>query len=67
MPLYVVLGNFTQKRMRTIKNLPEGLKESRKVFGSYRVKSKELVFTLGRYDVLGIFEVPNEQASRRLF
>jgi uncharacterized protein with GYD domain len=62
MPLYVVLGNFTQKRMETIKDLPEGLKESRKVFESYGVKAKELVFTLGRYDVVGVFEAPNEEA-----
>ena len=32
MPIYIVLGNWTQKRMDTIKNLPESIKESRKVF-----------------------------------
>jgi uncharacterized protein with GYD domain len=62
MPIYVVLGNFTQKRMDTIKNLPEGIKESREVFGSFGVKARELVFTLGRYDVVGIFEAPDEEA-----
>ena len=62
MPIYVVLGNFTQKRMETIKGLPEGLKESRKVFGTFGVIAKELVFTLGRYDVIGIFEAPNKEA-----
>lgn len=61
MPIYVVLGNFTQKRMETIKNLPEGLKESQKVFGSFGVKTKELVFTMGRYDVIGVFEASNEE------
>ena len=62
MPLYVVLGNFTQKRIETIKNLPEGITESRKVFESFGVKIKQLVFTMGRYDVVGIFEAPNEEA-----
>ena len=62
MPIYVVLGNFTQKRMETIKDLPEGLKESRKVFESFGVRAKELVFTLGRYDVIGVFEAPDEEA-----
>ena len=42
MPIYVVLGNFTQKRIETIKNLPEGLKESKKVFESFGVKMKTL-------------------------
>ena len=62
MPIYVVLGNFTQKRIETIKNLPEGIKDATKVFKSFGVKVKELVFTLGRYDVVAIFEAPNEEA-----
>lgn len=62
MPIYAVLGNFTQKRIETIKNLPEGIKESKKVFESFGVKIIELVFTLGRYDVVGIVEAPNEEA-----
>ena len=62
MPIYVVLGNFTQKRMETIKNLPDGIKEATKVFKSHGAKIKELVFTMGRYDVVAIFEAPNEEA-----
>ncbi len=62
MPIYVVLGNWTQKRMETIKNLPEGIKESRKVFESFGVKVMALYFTLGRYDVVAIGEAPNEEA-----
>jgi uncharacterized protein with GYD domain len=62
MPLYVVLGNFTQKRIETIKKLPEGVKDATNVFKSHGVKIKELVFTLGRYDVVAIFEAPNEEA-----
>jgi len=62
MPIYVVLGNFTQKRIETIKNLPEGVKEATKVFKSFGVKLKELVFTMGRYDLVAIFEAPNEEA-----
>jgi uncharacterized protein with GYD domain len=62
MPIYVVLGNWTQKRMETIKNLPEGIKESRKVFESFGVKVLALYFTLGRYDVVAIGEAPNEEA-----
>jgi len=58
MPIYVILGNFTQKRIETIKNLPE----SQEVFKSFNVDMKTLVFTLGRYDVVGIAEAPNEEA-----
>jgi uncharacterized protein with GYD domain len=62
MPIYVVLGNFTQKRIETIKNLPEGLKEATIIFKSFGVKILQLVFTMGRYDVVAISEAPNEEA-----
>jgi uncharacterized protein with GYD domain len=67
MPHFVILGKFTQKRMETIKALPENLKEAMNVFKSYGVKPKALVFTMGRYDVVGIFEAPNaESVSKAL-
>ena len=62
MPIYVVLGNFTQKRMETIKQLPEGVKEATELFKSYGVKINQLVFTMGRYDMVAIGEAPNEEA-----
>lgn len=65
MPLYVLLGNFTQKRLETIKNLPEGINESKKVFKSFGVKIINLVFTMGRYDVIAIGEAPNEEAMTK--
>jgi uncharacterized protein with GYD domain len=62
MPQFVILGNFTQKRMETIKALPENLKEVKEVFKSYGTKMNAFVFTLGRYDFVGIFEAPNAEA-----
>jgi uncharacterized protein with GYD domain len=59
-PIYVVLGNFTEKRMKTIKDFPAGLKESQEVFKAHGVKIHQIVFTMGRYDVIGIFEAPSE-------
>ncbi len=61
MPHFVILGNFTQKRMETIKALPTNLKEAKEVFKSYRVKMNAFVFTMGRYDFVGIFEAPNAE------
>ena len=65
MPLYIILGKFTQKRMEAIKNLPESIGESKKVFGSFGVKIKELFFTMGSYDVVGIAEAPDEEAMSK--
>jgi uncharacterized protein with GYD domain len=62
MTLFVMLGNFTQKRIETIKDLQASIKESAEVFESYGVKIIKLVFTMGRYDVIGIVEAPDEEA-----
>lgn len=62
MPHFVILGNFTQKRIETIKGLPESLKEGINVFKSFGVKINTLVFTMGRYDMVAIGEAPNAEA-----
>ncbi len=62
MTQFVILGNFTQKRIETIKELQASIKESQEVFGSFGVKITKLVFTMGRYDVVGIAEAPDEEA-----
>jgi uncharacterized protein with GYD domain len=53
---------WTQKRIETIKDLPESITKSAEVFKSYGVEVKQLVFTMGRYDVIGVFEAPDAEA-----
>ena len=67
MQTYVILGNFTQKRMETIKGLPESLKEGPKLIASFGVKIKELAFTMGRYDLVAIVEAPDAEAVSKAF
>ena len=62
MPVYVILGNWTQKRIEKIKDLPEQIKAGTNVFKSYGVKIKELVFTMGRFDVVAICEAPDAES-----
>jgi len=62
MPTFVVLGNFTQKRMETIKTIPESIKEGKELFESFGVKIRELIFTLGRYDLVAIGEAPDAES-----
>jgi len=62
---YVILGNFTQKRVETIKELESAIKESAKVFESFGVKITKMVFTMGRYDVVGIATAPDEEAMAK--
>ncbi len=67
MPLFVILGNFTQKRMETIKDLPESLKEGPSLIASFGVKIKQLAFTMGRYDLVAIVEAPDAEAVSKAF
>ena len=62
MPLFVVLGNWTQKRMETIKTLPEHIKAGMKVFESFGVTIKTIVFTMGRYDLVAVGEAPDAES-----
>lgn len=62
---FVILGNFTQKRIETIKDIGASIKESQAVFESYGVKITKMVFTMGRYDVVGIAEAPDEEAMTK--
>jgi len=64
---FVILGNFTQKRMETIKGLPESLKEGPGLIESFGVKIRQLVFTLGRYDLVAIVEAPDADAVAKAF
>ena len=65
MPLYIVLGKFTQKRVETIENLQDSIEESREVFEAFGVEIKDLFFTMGGYDVVGVGEAPDAEAMSK--
>ncbi|UCH32106.1 MAG: GYD domain-containing protein [Candidatus Bathyarchaeota archaeon] len=62
MPIFVILGKWTQKGLATLKNFSENLKAGTNVFESHGVKIKEFVGTMGRYDFVAICEAPNAEA-----
>jgi uncharacterized protein with GYD domain len=51
--------------METIKGLPESVKEGREVFKSFGVKIREMIFTMGRYDLVAIGEAPTAEAMTK--
>jgi uncharacterized protein with GYD domain len=60
MATYIVLGNFTEQGIRTVKDglkRTDHLKEMAKKAG---VTVKETYWTLGQYDVIGIFDAPDD-------
>lgn len=66
MVTYVVLANFTDQGVRSVKDSPkraDAFKEMAKTFG---VTVKEIVWTQGRYDVVTVLEAPDEAAAMSL-
>ena len=60
MATYIVLTSFTDQGVRTAKDTTkraDGVKDLAKKFG---VTVKEFYWTLGSFDVVGIFEAPDD-------
>ncbi len=66
MATYIVLTNFTDQGIRNAKDTTkraDALKELAKKFG---VTVKEFFWTLGSYDVVAIFEAPDDTSMTAL-
>ena len=66
MATYIVLTNFTDQGVRTAKDTgkrSDAIKDQAKKFG---VTVKEFYWTLGSYDVVGIFEAPDDASMTAL-
>lgn len=62
MPTYVVLGNFTEQGIRNVKDTvkrSDAVKEAAQKAG---INFKDIVWTMGQYDMVATFEAPNDQA-----
>ena len=60
MATYIVLSSFTDQGIRNIKDTTkraDAVRDSAKKFG---VKVSEIYWTLGSYDVVAIFEAPDD-------
>ena len=65
MPMYVVLGRYTQKAIENMKTSLEELEAAKKVARSVGGEIKEFYYTMGRYDFVAICEAPNDEAMTK--
>jgi uncharacterized protein with GYD domain len=65
MPMYVILGKYTQKGIENIKTSPEKREAAQKVFETVGGEFKDFYFTLGRYDFIVVCEAPDEEAMTK--
>ena len=66
MATYIVLSNFTDQGVRNAKETTkraEAVKEMAKKFG---VTAKEIYWTLGSYDVVALFDAPDDASMTAL-
>src|SRR3990172_6316143 len=66
MAIYIVLINFTDQGIRNVKDTTKRADAVRKLARTFGVKAKEFYWTLGNYDMVAIFEAPDEASMTAL-
>jgi uncharacterized protein with GYD domain len=62
MATYVVLVQFTDQGIRTIKNSPQRASQVEEMAKGFGCTMKEIYWTLGQYDIVTIIEAKDDQA-----
>ncbi len=60
MALYITLNHFTDQGIRNFKDTAKRADAVRELAKKFGVTVKELYWTLGRYDSVGVFDAPDE-------
>ena len=63
MPSYVVLANFTDQGIRTVKDTTKRANAFREMAKKMSAEVKNIYWTLGRYDVVLTLEAPNDETA----
>jgi len=62
MPTYVVLVNWTDQGIRNAKQTIERTDHGGEIAERYGLKQKQAYWTVGAYDMVTVFEAPNDEA-----
>ena len=60
MATYIVLSNFTEQGIRTVKDTTKRADAVREMAKKFGVTAKEFYWTLGSHDVVVIFDAPDD-------
>ena len=66
MATYIVLNTFTEQGIRTVKETTNRADAVRAMAKKFGVTVKDIYWTLGSYDVVAIFEAPDETSITAL-
>ncbi len=65
MPTYVMLANWTDQGIRTINDSPKRIDAARRQLAEMGGQLKTLLMTMGAYDLVAIYEAPDDAVSAR--
>ena len=65
MAMYIVLGNYTEQGIKSIKDSPKRIDAARDLAKSMGAEFKEFYLTLGAYDFVTTIEAPNDAVAAR--
>jgi len=60
MPTYIVLGQFTDQGIRSVKDSPKRADAMREMGKKTGVTVKDVYWTLGQYDVVTVVDAPDD-------
>ena len=66
MPTYIVLASFTEKGSKNAKDSPKRADAVKDLAKKSGATMKEIYWTLGQYDIVAIFEAPDDQVMTAL-
>ena len=66
MATFIVLGNFTEQGIRTIKESPKRSEAFKALAAKSGVKVKDIYWTQGHYDIVTIVEAPDAATATAL-
>jgi len=66
MASYIVLSSFTDQGIRSVKDTTKRADHVREMAKKFGATMKDIYWTLGAYDVVAIFDAPDESAMTAL-
>jgi uncharacterized protein with GYD domain len=66
MPTYITLVHYTEQGVKTFKDLPSRLEETRKVGEAAGAKLVSFYLTMGQYDAVVITDAPDDATVAKL-
>ena len=66
MPTYIWLVNWTDQGIRNLKETTKRAKSFQEMAEKMKVKVREILWTMGRYDLVLVIDAPNDETISRL-